>query len=87
MAEAQRVTKEVIEQLIRATKRSGSKIKREFRKMDKDKNGKLSTKEFASGLRNLLGVDAATSWDYVNAMMPILDVDGGESLTVKPAGS
>lgn len=76
--EARRVTAQVIEQLIRATKRSGSKIKREFRKMDKNKDGKLSAKEFASGLRNLLGVDSETSWDYVNAMMPILDVTGGE---------
>ena len=72
------MTAQVIEQLIRATKRSGSKIKREFRKMDKNKDGKLSAKEFASGLRNLLGVDGETSWDYVNAMMPILDVTGGE---------
>merc|ERR1711871_411134 len=77
---AQRVTKEVMEQLIRATKKSGSKIKREFRKMDKDKNGELSAKEFAAGLRNLLGVDLDTSWDYVTAMMPILDVNGDNSI-------
>jgi len=76
-AEAQRVTKDVMEQLKRATKSSGSKIKAEFRKMDKDRNGTLSAKEFAGGLRNLLGVDANTSWDYVDAMMPILDVDSG----------
>lgn len=79
LAEAHRVTKEVMQQLILATKRSGSKIKREFRKMDKDKNGELSAREFAAGLRNLLGVDLDTSWDYVTAMMPILDVNGGES--------
>ena len=73
------MTKEVMQQLILATKRSGSKIKTEFRKMDKDKNGELSAREFAAGLRNLLGVDLDTSWDYVTAMMPILDVNGGES--------
>ena len=52
-------------------------------RVDSNKDGKLSPREFAKGLESALGVSSTEAWDMVDAMMPRMDIDGDGNLSYK----